>query len=266
LTRPGSGPGLEGRRVLVTRAENQAEELSDLLRREGAEPVPVAVMRLEPLLESGGLDDLRRRISDGAFDDVVFTSANAARLLLAGAGPDAFVQPRTFAIGPGTEAAIKSAGWVVEQLPDEFIAESLAERIMEGGVKGRRFLLPRAEGARGALPELLEQAGATVTLVPLYRMEPELSSGPQLRDLLERHGVDCVTFTSGSSVTCFLELAQGLRPSPDCVLACIGPITATALRRAHLQPQAVASIHSLEGLVQAVKATFRQLPENGVQA
>jgi len=204
LTSPVFDPGLDGRRVMVTRAESQAEELSDLLRRAGAEPVPVAVMRLAPLLDSGRLHDLRRRISDGAFDDVVFTSANAARLLLAGAGPKASVQPRTFAIGPGTEAAIKSAGWVVEPLPGEFIAESLAELILAEGVTGRRFLLPRAQGARGALPELLEQAGAEVTLVPLYQMEPEPSSGPRLRELLERHGVDCVTFTSGSSVTCFL--------------------------------------------------------------
>lgn len=257
--------GIEGRTVLVTRAKDQAEELCRLLQLEGARPIPVAVMRLAPLLELGQLMELRRRISAGDFDDIVFTSANAARLLLAGPAPKGSGQPRVFAIGPGTKAAITQVGWPVEELPDDFIAESLAARILEGGVEGRRFLLPRAEGARGALPEMLERGGAEVTSVAVYRIEPEPESGPQLRELLERQQLDSVTFTSGSSVECFLDLAQGLRPPPSCVLACIGPITALALRRAHLQPHVVATTYSLKGLVSALTAAYQRLPENGGQ-
>jgi uroporphyrinogen III methyltransferase/synthase len=255
--------GIEGRNVLVTRAKDQAEELCRLLQIEGAVPIPVAVMGLKPLLEQLELFELRRRISVGDFDDIVFTSANAARLLLAGPATKGSGQPRVFAIGPDTKAAITQAGWPVEELPEDFIAESLAARILEGGVEGRRFLLPRAEGARGTLPEMLGRGGAEVLSVATYRMEPELESGPQLRELLERKDLDSVTFTSGSSVECFLDLAQGLRPPPGCVLACIGPITALTLRRAHLQPEVVATTYSLKGLVSALTAAFQRLPENG---
>jgi uroporphyrinogen III methyltransferase/synthase len=257
--------GIEGRTVLVTRAKDQAEELCRLLRLEGALPIPVAVMRLASLLPEGELVELRQRVSAGDFDDLVFTSANAARILLAGPAPQGSGQPRVFAIGPGTQAAITEAGWPVEELPEDFIAESLAARILEAGVEGRRFLLPRAEGARGALPEMLERGGAEVVSVALYQMEPEPDSGPQLREVLGRQQLDAVTFTSGSSVDCFLDLAQGLRPPPGCVLACIGPITALALRRAHLQPQVVATTYSLKGLVSALSAAFQRLPENGAQ-
>lgn len=257
--------GIKGRTVLVTRAKGQAEELCRLLQLEGALPLAVAVMRLAPLLEEGQLMELRRRISAGDFDDIVFTSANAARLLLVEPVTKGSGQPRVFAIGPGTRAAITQVGWPVEDLPEDFIAESLAECILEGGVEGRRFLLPRAEAARGALPEMLGRGGAEVASVALYRMEPEPESGPQLREVLERQQLDSVTFTSGSSVECFLDLAQGLRPPPGCVLACIGPITALALRRAHLQPQVVATTYSLKGLVRALTAAFQRLPENGGQ-
>lgn len=253
---------LQGRRVLVTRAAPQAPELVDLLRREGAVPVAIPVMRLQSLLDAAAIESLRGRIRGGDFEDLVLTSANSVRQLLGGAQlPQAGV--RAYAIGPGTQAALAQAGWVAEALPPGFIAESLAHRIAKDGVAGRRILLPRARGARDVLPRRLEELGATVEVVELYQMSPDWGSQTALAVGLRSGDLDCVTFTSGSSVRCFIELAGPARPPAVCVWAAIGPITAGEMRRHGLVPQVVADTHSIPGLVDALRTWFARLPENG---
>lgn len=252
---------LEGRRVLVTRAAGQAPVLGEMLSAEGASPIGVPVIRRQDLMDAATREALLARIGAEEFDDLVFTSANAVDCLWGG-GAAAPAGPRVYAIGPGTAAALERAGWAVETLPAGFIAESLVERISQAGVSGRRILIPRARGARDVLPRLLEQMGALVEVVELYEMVPEWASQEALTELLWGRGIDCVTFTSGSTVRCFAALAGPLRPAPECVLAALGPVTAEEARRHGMAPQVVAQTHSLPGLVDALRSWYAALPEN----
>jgi len=252
---------LAGRRILVTRASEQADELVEMLSARGAEPISVPVMRLEPLLSSEQFLELGEGIASGKWDDVIFTSANAVRLVLS-RFPGSAQATRVFAIGPGTASAAAELGWSVESLPESFVAESLAERLLSERMAGRRLLLPRAAGARAVLPDALERAGAKVEVVALYRMQPEEGSREPLLRVLVAPGLDCITFASASAVACFRELAAG-KAVPDGVLfACIGPITADAARKAGMENLLVAREHTLPGLVAIVESHLRKLPQN----
>ncbi|HEY6538111.1 MAG TPA: uroporphyrinogen-III synthase, partial [Candidatus Dormibacteraeota bacterium] len=236
----------------MTRAAHQAEELLDLLRARGALPLSVPVLELEPLLGEAELALLREGIQGGRWDDVVFTSANAVRLVLprVGAEPPAI---RVFAIGPGTAALVEGLGWPVEALPESFIAESLAERLVADGVSGRRLLLPKAAGARPVLPRRLEAAGALVEEVEVYRMRPALRASLALERALAEPELDAVVFASASSVEGFRTLHREPELPPAVLVACIGPITAEAAIRAGIRPGLVAEEHSLLGLVAALE-------------
>jgi len=252
---------LLGRRILVTRTSDQADELVEMLSSRGAEALSVPVMRLEPLLKPEQFRELGEGIATRNWDDVVFTSANAVRLVLprfAGSTPAA----RLFAIGPGTAAAAVELGWSVESLPESFIAESLAERLLSERLAGRRLLLPRAAEARAVLPEALQKAGAEVEVVALYRMRPVQRSREQLARVLSEPGLDCVTFASASAVVCFQELAEGRAIPEQLLVACIGPITAEAARLAGMAALLVAREHTLLGLVSALELHLGRLPEN----
>ena len=122
-----------------------------MLSNRGAEPISVPVMRLEPLLTAGQFGELGEGIASGRWDDVIFTSANAVRLVL-GLFAGSAQATRVFAIGPGTASAAAELGWSVESLPESFVAESLAERLLNERMAGRRLLLPCAAGARTVLP------------------------------------------------------------------------------------------------------------------
>ncbi len=237
---------LLGKRVLVTRASGQAWSLADLLAERGADPVVHPTIRIVPQ-NVDVLDEAIGRL--GRYTWLLFTSANGVRIFwkrLEAAGKDARAlgKAKVGAIGPGTAAALAERGVRADFVPSDFVAEAILEEI--GDVAGERFLLPRAEGARKLLVDRLREMGAEVDEVKIYRAEPVLDPPPL--------DVDWVTFTSPSTVKGFVESleANGLSPAPGAKVACIGPITAQAARDLGLPVDAVAEVHTIEGLVEAV--------------
>lgn len=247
---------LRGMRVVVTRPRAQAGPLADALTALGAQVILLPAIRLEPAADLTPLDRALRRLQ--AYAWVIFTSANAVRLTLErlaalGLPPAALAARGVAAIGPATAAALQAAGVHPAFVPEEFIAERVAEGL--GSVAGLRVLLPRAAGARPALPDLLRAAGALVEEIPLYRAVPH---GPDAAACAKlARGVDVVTFTSPSTVEGFVQIVRALGLDPqrlpgDPAFVCIGPITAAAAAQAGLPPARVAQDYSAPGLVEAL--------------
>jgi uroporphyrinogen-III synthase len=63
--------------------------------------------------------------------------------------------------------------------------------------------------------------------------------------------VDAVTFTSASTVRGFVRALGAVKGAPKVV--CIGPVTAREARAHGLTVHAVATPHTVEGLVEAVE-------------
>src|SRR5437763_13465246 len=72
---------LRGTRILVTRAEKQAESLSKLLRERGAEVVEVPVIEIRPPASYEALDDALRNALE--YDWLVLTSVNGVEAFFA---------------------------------------------------------------------------------------------------------------------------------------------------------------------------------------
>ena len=96
--------------------------------------------------------------------------------------------------------------------------------------EGLNFLMPRAAVARDFLPRALEAAGARVDCVTAYRtVRPETTDRARVEALLVGGGVECVAFTSPSTVHNFAQLfdTRDLRGLLAGVrVACIGEVTA----------------------------------------
>jgi len=253
---------LFGKRVLVTRPAHQSDSFARMLRDEGAEPVLTPAIRIEPPPDPAPLRDA---IADMGYGWVVFTSANGVRRFFEevdAQGKDARVlgRSRVCAIGPATDATLREHGVRADVIPEEFKGEGAAKAILEAGdVSGVRVLLPRAEVAREALPEMLRDAGAEVDVVPAYRtLGASEEAAIAIRDAVHRRTVDVLTFTSPSTVR---EVANALGAHADAVsegftIACIGPITGKAAQDrgwpVHVQPDE----YTAEGLVDALREHF----------
>jgi len=245
---------LAGRRVVVTRAADQAgglvEELADL----GAEVVTLPVIALAPPSDGGrALRAVPASLT--STDWVVLTSANgAARLLEVVPDARAFGRARIAAIGPGTAAALAAAHLLADLVPPEYVAESLLAAFPSPPPAGGKVLLVRAEVARDVLPEGLRRLGWEVEVVPAYRtVTPAVDPDA----LAAARGADWVTFTASSTVTGFAALIGGASAFPGRVAA-IGPITAATARREGFRVDVEASTHTIPGLVEALVEAVTQ--------
>src|SRR2546428_12260366 len=97
--------GLQGRRIVVTRAREQAGELVRALEARGAEAVLAPVIRIQPLENLGALRAALTGLS--AYRWVVFTSQNTVhivfdRLVPLRPTPPAFSTTAITRLGPAT--------------------------------------------------------------------------------------------------------------------------------------------------------------------
>lgn len=246
---------LFGRRIVVTRAREQASELRDRLEALGAEVIELPSIAIEPMPMV--LPDL------GALEWLVFTSVNGVEgffergLGAAGLDARALAGVRVAAIGPGTAGALAGHGIRVDLIPERFVAESLLAAFPGPASPGARVVIARARDARDVLPEGLAERGYQVEVLPVYRT---VVAEPEAEDLaaVRAGSFDLVTFTSSSTVERFCEIVG---PRPEGLRAAsIGPITSDTARRHGIDVVVEADPHDLGGLVDAVLAALRREP------
>ena len=249
-------PPLAGRRVVVTRAEHQAEELVDFLTAAGAtvERLPLLALLLpeDPAPLTAAARDLAR------YRWVVFTSANAVRALF-GAMEDRWpAGVSAAAIGDATDAALCADGvW-----PDVVAEDSNAEGLLAELVPrlrhqpGERILLPQAADARPTLAEGLRAAGHDVDTVIAYRKTVPPDARERAATIFGDGPLGWVTFTSPSIARSFAGLFEPRWSERRRTLraASIGPVTSEALRTLGVPPAAEASKASDEAMVAAIVA------------
>ncbi|HEY8494714.1 MAG TPA: uroporphyrinogen-III C-methyltransferase [Myxococcota bacterium] len=246
---------LFGRRVLVTRPAEQADELCALLRAAGAEPVAVPMLRIVATPQGEGVAAALEALA--GYDALLFTSANAPRCFaaaLAAAGRDPAQAPPAHCVGPATAAAARHAGFAPAEGPAErFDAEALLA-LLRPRAAGRRFLFVRGEPAGSRLASGLRAAGARVDEAVVYRSEPAEVDADALRAMLVRGALDALTFTSGAAVRRFASLLDepARRAARTCQVAAIGEPTAAALRAEGLPVDAVAERAGARELVEAL--------------
>ena len=254
---------LFGRRVLVTRAAEQAAGLSERLAALGALPVEIPTIRAVPLVDNSELDTALADL--GRFDWMAFSSANAVRFVfdrLSAAGADArALHPvRVAAMGNATAAALAERGISADFIPERSDSDGFADGLARLGVSGARILIPRSDLADRRLPDRLRRAGAVVSEITAYRTEKPESSRPALAAALDA-GLDAATFASASAVSNLIALMDGdIRRLDGVAIACIGRATAAAAGELGLKVDIVAQTPSAEALAQRLAA---RLAPNG---
>lgn len=242
---------LSGRRIVVTRAADQARDLADRLATHGAEVILLPTIAVVDADDGGAA----LREAAAAIDEAswwVVTSPNGARRVadtLAARPPG---RPSVAAVGAATAAAL---GRRVDLVPDDQIAEGLVDAFPVGsGV----VVLAQAAEARPVLAEGLAAKGWTVRSVTAYRtaVGPEsLRDDPRWRSAREAaRSADAVVFTSGSTARGWARLVD--LPLPAVTVA-IGPATAAVARQETLKITHVAPDHSLDGVVAALLDVFQ---------
>ena len=254
---------LLGKRIVVTRAREQASDLVRQLSELGAECLEYPTIRIVPAHDLKPLDDAVANL--GNFDWIVFTSVNGVkyffdRLFAKERDVRALSHIRTAAIGPATAEKMFQFGLKSDIIPKNYRAESVVEAFRSEKMDGQKILLPRAGEARPVLPVELSNMGADVHEVTAYLTEKVQDNTDLLINQLEEKAIDLITFTSSSTVTNF----KGLLPPDDFTrlidgvgIASIGPITTDTASKLGFKVDVTAESYTIPGLCEAILKYYR---------
>ena len=257
---------LFGRRIVVTRTREQASDLVAQLEEQGAEVLEYATIHIEPVDDYRILDAAIAEL--GSYQWLLFTSINAVthffrRLFALGHDSRLLAGVSIAVVGKATADELGRYGLKADLMPDKFTGEGLAEALLQTEMRGSRILLPRALRASEILPEMLTDAGAGVTIAPVYRNVPPSGPREELRDRLLEGSIDAVTFTSSSTVTNFLAMIDAANDDElrrllgNVTIAAIGPITAETIRKHGLSVDIQPERYTISDMVRAIAAHYR---------
>ena len=189
-----------GKSVLVTRPQEQAQGLLTLLSQLGAQTIAMPLLEIEP----AELTQSERQIAIDLdhYDLVVVISANAANLAMAlfdNYWPQLPAHIAWYAVGGATANALRGHGVVPSTPPGlEATSETLLALPGMSDVTGKRALIAKGEGGRELLRQALQERGARVDELKLYRRKPAYYSPEQVRLLLGDGLPDIIVVTSAA--------------------------------------------------------------------
>ncbi len=255
---------LFGRRVIVTRAREQASDFKSRLEALGAQCIEFPTISIVPPASWEPLDAAITALAQ--YDWVIFTSVNGVRFFLdrlwhAGRDVRSLSGLRIAAIGPKTAAALEGRGVRPDLVPGEYRAEAILEGLAGEDIAGRRFLLPRARIARDILPDTLRERGAAVDVVTAYETGLPEERSAEILERLRARAIDCLTFTSSSTVSNFFSLFARDEILPllaPVTVACIGPITAQTAVEHGLTVSIMPTEYTIPGLTDAIRDHYRK--------
>ena len=257
-----SAAGLQGKRVIVTRALEQSRDLVRALSDKGAVPLVFPMVAFALPDDLAAFDNAIRDLLN--HDWIFLTSQNALRALqercqvlrvpLAGVLGSA----KLAAVGPATADAARAAGLKVSYVATKHQGVSLAEELAEE-IKGKRVLLPRSDRANPELVDCLHELGATVKEVVAYKtVSPGEDTMRRVKTTLQQP-IDAILFFSPSAVHHLQDILGNekvLEMSRQAIFAAIGPVTEKAMRAAGVARVLLAEDTTVASIVDTLERHF----------
>lgn len=250
---------LAGRRIAVTRAREQASELSSKLVALGAEVIELPLIRVTREISKQNLADVMLEL--GGYDWIVFTSPNGVRFFF-----EEFFRLfedirslgllRIACVGEATARGIADLHLKVECQPKQATAEALAQAMIDtGSLDNAKVLVITGNLNRDTLVKALEAAHAIVDRLQVYKTEKaDLQDDPAAADFRAR-GADAILFASSSAVQSFADQAAALALGPGSrrpLVGSIGAQTSATMREAGIPVDFAAKTPGLDALVEAL--------------
>ncbi len=252
---------LFGLRIVVTRPAEEQLVAARRLEELGAEVLLAPAVMILPVSDPAPLDAAIGRLAQ--YDWLVFTSTNGVRsfldrLLEQGSDLRTLGHLKLAAIGPGTAQTLARYHLRADLVPRSYRSEALAEALVQRAA-GCRVLLARADRGRTLLREELEKV-ARVDQVAAYRNVDVERLPEGLAEGIADGKVDWITLTSSAIAArlhALLPERARERVARDIKLASISPVTSRTVEELGWKVAAEASIHTWEGLVDALVAAVR---------
>lgn len=242
-------PALNKIKVLIPRPVGSAEEFSEKLTKLGATPIVFPLIKVEAINQ----EKLKNTFQNNSFDWIIFTSGVAVDFFFKTIEVKE-VNQKIAVVGTATQKKVEELGLKVNFTPSAATAKKLVKEIPLN--KGEKVLIPRSEIAGKGVIEVLEKRKVNVTEVATYSNTPVNYSKEEVEAVFEEN-INVITFTSASTVENFVALIRKFKIKLSSQhLVSIGPSTTAAIKKLHLQADATAEEHNIDGLIEAIKSLY----------
>jgi uroporphyrinogen III methyltransferase / synthase len=240
--------------IVITRAALQSHKFAEMLTEKGAQVLYVPTIEIVPIEPNKRLQKSIRGIS--GYYAIIFTSVNSVsvffnNLVEAGKDTRALRDIVIIPIGQATAALLETKGIKADFIPQNYTSEGIVEILKKLRIKGKRFLLPRAEGGRDLLVDFITGQDGICDVIPIYK-----TTIPK-KKALDIEKPDVITFTSSSTVNNFITL-YGEKMLRGRLIASIGPVTSETLRRHNIPIDIEAKQYDIPGLIAAMESYFTE--------
>ncbi|MDQ6738252.1 MAG: uroporphyrinogen-III synthase [Gemmatimonadota bacterium] len=246
---------LFGVRIVLARQRHGPSRIGEALRELGASVIEVprlGVARLD-------LDRLRDAITDiGSYEWLVLSSPDAVQifweqLLLAGRDTRALAGLRVACVDPATAAALLDRGVTADVTQEKFEATALIDALTDHPeIPGAALLYVADDATAEPFARDLEQAGAVVTALSVYRDVPLERFLARFRRAVAEHSVDLIVAMSPAAAEDYLR-AAGDHASASIKAAAYDASTAHVLQDAGVEVVIIPPAASTESLVTEIR-------------
>lgn len=252
-----SGKPLSGKTVMITRPRADSGVFRRELEKLGAKVVEFPTIETKPVKDRRPLDKALRNIS--LYDFLVLTSQRGVRAVVdriraLKLAPTHFSKTKVAAIGPATKGSLEQAGFKTGLVPSVFSSEGLLQTFRrKHWIRGKKFLLLRADIAPPYLRKSLEREGAEVTEIAVYETrKPFRLNRESARRIFSEKSIDFVIFLSSSAAKNFFGLFSGRRVKLETRYVSIGSVTSRTIRSFGARVDREAKVHTIPGVIQAL--------------
>jgi len=200
---------LNGLKVLVTRPQQQAKKLGDMIMVSGGQPIAFPVIEIVPV-------DVKMwpEINLSEQDMIIFVSRNAVANFVSALTEPLAEQIQLISVGAGSAESMRAHGLRVDVQPAQSIgSEGLLVMSEFDDMMGKKVLIIRGNGGRELLADTLVQRGASVMYLEVYDRALPKPSKEQCQEALT---AECIICTSVEGVKNLSKLLQkGLKTLVD---------------------------------------------------
>ena len=255
---------IENMRVLVTRPQPQAEKLCKQIETGGGIAIHLPVLAIEALQDKSGI--LRKLQAMTDFKMGIFTSQNAAihTLEILGGHLSLLQDMNLVAIGRSTAGILQQAGIDKVIYPQRLSSSEILLQLgimQPENIKGIKIIIFRGQGGRDLLARQLQDRGAYVEYLEVYRRTPVHYDKSVLDEICFRQKPDSIVITSGEGLHKLFDMLSSEQREfmlnlPMIVLSerVAGMAVALGVRNKPL----VAEDTSDQGILSAVQSLYRQ--------
>lgn len=235
---------LHGKNILITRDEQGATILADLLRKTGANPMEVPLLQIN-------CKRYEMKAALTQYSWVFFTSQKGVACFLQHEEyAEQLHKCNVAAVGEKTKAALNNRGYKVDFMPSTYNAETMAVQFLQRFNKKERVLFVRGNLSSPVLLRAFDKGKMPYDVVEVYETKQNDVMKRTLQEVSETNEIDYITFTSPSAIDAFLSMVPDFAKWQPIPIVCIGTTTEKKAIDAQFSNILVADVFTIEGMIE----------------